>query len=271
VAAGACVHGPHPTLAQLRSLDVAYRAAHAIGRPGCGAVQQTSVCGLASAASQSEAVRATLTQATGRAVLACNTQIEAQTLQALLARVDPVIAVAAPGFDPEALRLAQAAPSLSLVQVPPGDPAPRLESHRIGGGLLVQQARTMHLDHSAWRLGAGVPWAAALLQAAAMAVLVARLNPAGGAAIATAQTLVGAAGGQAHLHDAVRLALEAAGSQTDGAVLAVDTPISTLVCVELAIECGIAGLLAPTGGAADADCAALCEAHGVGLMWTEAA
>jgi len=178
--------------------------------------------------------------------------------------------VVAPGFSADARELLAAKANLRLLQLPASaiDAAGHDHVRSILGGLLVQDLDDQPIDPSTWTVATQRPPSEqerADLQFAWQLVRHVRSN-----AIVVARNgqSLGVGAGQMNRVGSARLALEAAGDQVKGAVLASDGFFPFDDTVRLAASYGISAVIHPGGSMRDADSIKACDELGLAMMLT---
>jgi phosphoribosylaminoimidazolecarboxamide formyltransferase/IMP cyclohydrolase len=269
VAAGTLVHGKELSYNNFLDLDAAYRAVFGPGPHRCSVVKHSNPCGLAEAESQADAFLRALSgdpEAAFGGVLGFNLPLEREAAQAIVESGLFVECIAAPGFDDGARDLLTTRKNLRLLQVPPGDPHPTRVVHAIGGGTLIQEPDLGPLDASTWTIPTNAKVAEwGEVEFALRAVAVLKSNA---VCVTTDRTLRGAGAGLMSRIDACRLALEKAGNDAIGAVLASDGFFPFDDCVRLAAAAGVAVVVQPGGSRRDDEVIAACDELGLAMVFT---
>jgi phosphoribosylaminoimidazolecarboxamide formyltransferase/IMP cyclohydrolase len=178
--------------------------------------------------------------------------------------------VVAPSYSAEARELLAAKSNLRVLELAPAavEAAPRRHIRSLLGGLLVQQADDEPITPEAWQvvsqrrpteqewLDLRFAWQV-VRHVRSNAIVVARHG----------QTL-GIGGGQTNRVGAARIALAAAGSQAQEAVLASDGFFPFDDTVRLAADHGISAVIQPGGSLRDGDSIAACDALGLAMVTT---
>lgn len=279
VALGQQLAGKELSYNNYLDLDLALRAVHGLPEFACAVVKHTNPCGLACAATQplgfERALAGDPLSAFG-SVLGFNRPLAGETAAAILASKTFVECIVAPGFTDEALALLRGRESLRLVAVPPVDPRPALQLHRIGGGLLVQETDPgvfgsgdgTDRDAGTWRLvtrrGLEPGWRDEL-RFALHAACILKSNA---IAVTHGRALLGAGAGHTSRIDAAAQALSKAGAGASGAFLASDAFFPFPDCVERAAQAGIAAIIQPGGSIRDAESIAACDRLGLAMVFT---
>ena len=271
VAHGEQLSGKELSYNNYLDLDAAYRAVQGLSGQACAVVKHTNPCGLALCATQAEAFAAALAgdpiSAFG-SILGFNQPLDAATAQAILTSRLFVECIVAPGFTKEAKELLHSHKNLRLFAAPPGEPAPPLHFHRIGGGLLVEENDAGVGSEPDFRVvtqrGLDAGWLAELK----FAMHVAFLLKSNAIAVTKGQALLGAGAGQMSRVDAASQALSKAGERARGGFLGSDAFFPFSDCVKLAATAGIVAIAQPGGSVRDADSIAEADKHGLAMVFT---
>jgi phosphoribosylaminoimidazolecarboxamide formyltransferase / IMP cyclohydrolase len=270
------LQGPEPTFNDLLDLDAAWRIACDFTGATCCIAKQLNPVGLASNDSLLGAYRGALDTdkvAAYGAVVAVNRVVDEVTADEIV--LSAYEAIAAPGFSEGALRVLDARPSLTLLEVTPAlsldHPEiglPDLDLHRIDGGVLVQTQDRALLDHSqlnvvtrrrptldeltdllfAWR---------AVRHVTSNAVVLARHG-----------ALVGVGAGQASRMTAVEIALHRASDRAAMSALASDAYFPFADAIQLAGERGVTAIIQPGGSSRDEMAIEVADRHHMAMVFT---
>ncbi|MBL8046140.1 MAG: bifunctional phosphoribosylaminoimidazolecarboxamide formyltransferase/IMP cyclohydrolase [Anaerolineales bacterium] len=266
---GMVLQGKELSYNNLLDLDAAWRCAVSYAAPSICIVKHLSPCGVASAEKLVDAYRAAFacdTRSAFGGVIASNRPFDAETAAALEELF--VECIAAPAFSPEARELLAKKKNCRLVEMPTLEIQPRYELRTITGGLLRQDLDMGDPESSEWKVVSKrepTPEEWAALKFAWVACQHVKSN-----AIVLAQgtATVGIGGGQPNRVDCVRLAVERAGQQARGAVLASDAFFPFRDSVELAAQAGITAIAHPGGSVRDAETLAVADAADMALVVT---
>jgi phosphoribosylaminoimidazolecarboxamide formyltransferase/IMP cyclohydrolase len=234
-------------------------------------VKHTNPCGLAEATDQAEAFRRALTgdpEAAFGGILGFNRVVEGPTARAIVDSGLFVECIAAPGFAEEALAMLEGRKNLRLLAVPPGDPSPRRLVHAVGGGTLAQEPDPGP-DPSEWRTVTATPVPethAGELEFAMRAVALLKSNA---ICVTSDRTMRGAGAGLMSRIDACRLALDKAGPEASGAVLASDGFFPFDDCIRLAAAAGVTAVVQPGGSRRDQEVIDACDELGLAMVFTD--
>ena len=201
-------------------------------------------------------------------VIGFNSPVTLATVQAIKASKVFVESIVAPGFADDALAELKKRENLRLFVVPKGDPTPQFHAHRIGGGMLVQQADLPHIDPTTWQVVTKKPLEATWINELEFAMKVAAVLKSNAIAVTAQQTLLGAGAGHMSRIDAAEQAFKKAGDKTRGAFLGSDAFFPFDDTVRMAAKMGIAAIVQPGGSKRDQDSIDACDAAGIAMVFT---
>ena len=258
-------------LATVREFGFGTEGSHPAQQPAAVVVKHTNPCGVAVgdgvAHALTRALDADRVSAFG-GIVAINGEVDAAAARELTGLF--LECVVAPGFSTDARELLAAKANLRLLQLPASaiDAAGHDHVRSILGGLLVQDLDDQPIDPSTWTVPTQRPPSEqerADLQFAWQLVRHVRSN-----AIVVARNgqSLGVGAGQMNRVGSARLALEAAGDQVKGAVLASDGFFPFDDTVRLAASYGISAVIHPGGSMRDADSIKACDELGLAMMLT---
>jgi phosphoribosylaminoimidazolecarboxamide formyltransferase/IMP cyclohydrolase len=246
---GELLQGKPLSYNNLLDLDAAWRATVAFERPTLVIVKHLSPCGIASAASLTEAFPLALAGDPVSAfggVIAANRLFDGATAHAL----DDLFveAIAAPAFSAEALEVLSSRKGCRLLAMEQAI-SDRVEVRSVRGGLLVQERDQG--DWAAWQVVTHrAPTKAEMetLRFAWQSVAHVKSNA---IVLAQGEAVVGVGGGLPSRVDAVRLAVTKAGKRAQGAVMASDAFFPFPDGVEVAAQAGVTAVIQPGGSVRD--------------------
>ncbi len=253
----------------LVDMDAARAMVADFDAPTVAIVKHTNPCGLASAATLTQAFDAALASDPVSAfgsVIAVNRTLELATVEAIGALFVEVIV--APAFAPEALaRLRRKKKRCRVIAAPVQvDVAPRLR--QIQGGLLVQDADVGPLDEAGWQVVTERAPTAQERAALAFGWRVAKHVKSNAIVFAKGEATVGVGAGQMSRVDAVRLAASRAGGRAAGAVMASDAFFPFPDGVERAAAAGVTAVIQPGGSIRDDEVIAAADRLGLAMLTT---
>ena len=262
----------------LLDLDAATRLAGLIEEPTAVVVKHTNPCGATSAPTIAEALATAMAADPASAfgsIVAVNRLFDRTCAEKLLEPGLFVEVIAAPAFEKEAVALLTTRPtwkaSVRLVEVPAGDPwaaTDGMELRSIAGAILAQCPDDRPDDPAAWKVVTRLAVPECIAPALRFAFTVVRRLTSNAIAVCHNSSLIGAGIGQTSRVDAVRIALEKAGSRARGAVLASDAFFPFPDSIELIARAGIAAIIQPGGSKRDAEVIAAADAAGIPMVFT---
>ena len=178
--------------------------------------------------------------------------------------------VVAPAFDPAARERLASKANLRLLELPPEAiaRASRQQLRTVLGGVLVQQLDDEPVEENAWQVVTERQPTPEELNDLVFAWKLVRHVRSNAITVARAGQSLGIGAGQMNRVGSARLALEAAGERSRGAVLASDGFFPFDDTVRLASEHGISAVIQPGGSMRDADSIAACNALGLAMVVT---
>ena len=176
--------------------------------------------------------------------------------------------IVAPAFNADALVELQKRDNLRVFVAPLGASSPTHAGHRIGGGMLVQDADPGLADSSQWQVVTQTPLAAGALAELAFAMQAAALLKSNAIAVTQDRALLGAGAGQMSRVDAAEQAIKKAGEKSRGAYMGSDAFFPFPDCVHLAAQAGIVAIAQPGGSKRDQESIDACNKHGIAMVFT---
>jgi phosphoribosylaminoimidazolecarboxamide formyltransferase/IMP cyclohydrolase len=201
-------------------------------------------------------------------IVAWNRPVDADTARAVGDLFLEVLV--APEVTPEAQAILRAKRNLRVLVCPPPAPDRPLDYRvrRVSGGLLVQDEDRIPTDPAAWRVVTARAPTEAERGELAFAWEVVRAVGSNAIVVSRDRQTVGIGGGQPNRIDPARHALRQAGERARGAVLASDGFFPFDDVVRVAAEAGISAIVQPGGSIRDQDSIAVCDAHGIAMVFT---
>ncbi len=266
----------------LLDLDAALALALEFDQPAFVVVKHNVPCGTAVAETTEAAFRAALAADPVSAfggILATNGRLDVATAQAIAASETFVEAVVAPEVEPdalEALAKAKGGKNCRVLELG-GRPAPstRLGVRMVHGGFLVQDIDDRGIPGSEPKhdvatgrapsddelRGLDFAWRVCKHVKSNAIVLASPLRDGGWVS-------AGVGGGQTSRVDAVKIAVERAGEQAKGAVLASDAFFPFADGLQVALDAGVTAAIQPGGSVRDAEVVTAADAAGAAMVFT---
>jgi phosphoribosylaminoimidazolecarboxamide formyltransferase/IMP cyclohydrolase len=284
LAQGRQLHGKEMSYNNYVDADAAWRAAWDHGdRPTVAIIKHANPCGIAVGADD-EPIAAVHARAHAcdpvsayGGIIATNRPVTrelAETVKDIFTEV-----VVAPAFEEGALELLTTKKNLRLLEVAPPSRG-GIETRPISGGLLMQERDVIDAsgedkdghptgdDPTRWRLVAGTPAEAAVLDDLAFAWRAVRATKSNAILLAAGGASVGVGMGQVNRVDSCRLAVSRAGERAAGSVAASDAFFPFADGPQILIEAGIRAIVAPGGSIRDDETIEACEKAGVTVYFT---
>ena len=248
--------------------EAAWRLVNRLDGPACVIVKHANPCGVAVAATAAEAYRlanACDPVSAFGGIVAVNRQVDAD-LAASLAPVFTEVVIA-PSFSEEALEILTAKKNLRVLSAPvPTGSA--LDVRSVDGGLLVQHADTINLDHSAWRVVTDVAPTGAQWDDLAFAWVVCAAVSSNAIVFAKDLQAFGIGAGQQNRLDSARIAAERSDGRASGGVCASDAFFPFRDGMDTAAAAGIRAVIQPGGSVRDDEVIATANEHGIAMVFT---
>ena len=270
IAAAEHLHGKELSYNNLMDLQSAWELVREWAEPVVAIIKHTNPCGVATAADLATAfLRARDTDPVSAygGIIGLNRPLDAATAREIATTF--VEAIAAPGYDEEALVLLRTKKALRLLAVPTQEPgSTSLELRRVSGGVLVQEPDGVDLDPAALRVVTRRAPADSEMRALRFAWRVAKHVKSNAIVLATEDATVGIGAGQMSRVDSVRLACQKARRPTQSTVLASDAFFPFRDGVDAAAEAGVTAVIQPGGSVRDAEVIAAADAHNLAMVFT---
>lgn len=267
------LHGKELSFNNLLDLDAALQITSAFNRPCAALVKHMNPCGIACAASLTEAYRRAFscdpTSAFG-GIVGFNRRVDRKTARAL-AGSGFLECLVAPHFEEETLKLLTVKKNLRIIEAGDfGKSSSRrcLEIKQISGGLLVQDPDEIQRPPSRWRLATGEKPTLSQWRDLTFAWTVSKFVRSNAIVIAKGERTVGIGAGQTSRVDSVRLALKKAGRRAQGAVLASDGFFPKPDGPQLAVKAGIRAIVQPGGSIQDPEVIRVAEKARIPMLLT---
>ena len=241
--------------------------------PTCVIVKHANPCGVACAADTLQAYeRAWRTdqESAFGGIIAFNTRLDAATARAIVER-QFVEVIIAPEVSPEAVEVCAAKKNVRLLECGrwPAEAAPRLDTKRVNGGLLVQQA-DLALHGALQVVSRRAPTATEMADLL-FAWRVAKFVKSNAIVYARDGATVGVGAGQMSRVNSARIAAikaEHAGLEVTGSVMASDAFFPFRDGIDNAAAAGVRAVIHPGGSMRDAEVIAAADEHGMAMVLT---
>jgi phosphoribosylaminoimidazolecarboxamide formyltransferase/IMP cyclohydrolase len=240
-------------------------------QPAAVVVKHTNPCGVATGTSCANALERALAADRVSAfggIVALNAPVDGAAAEQLTSLF--LECVVAPAFDAAARERLGGRANLRLLELAPAAiaRASNQQLRTVLGGVLAQQLDDQPVDESAWQVVSERQPSAEEFNDLRFAWKLVRHIRSNAIAVARSGQSLGIGAGQMNRVGSARLALEAAGQQAQGAVLASDGFFPFDDTVKLAARHGISAVIQPGGSVRDADSIAACNALGLAMVVT---
>jgi phosphoribosylaminoimidazolecarboxamide formyltransferase/IMP cyclohydrolase len=291
------LHGKELSYNNLLDLDSAWTCVRLLDEPAAVVVKHNNPCGAAMHENLSVAMRRALdgdpVSAFG-SVIAMNRTVDAPTAEVLSEPDRFVEAIAAPHFDPDAIRILTSKPkwkaNVRLMQVEGSvgwaersearsEQSPRvgladsahptlLQYRQIDGGFLVQAPDTAGDPQNEWQVVTQQQPTAEQFTELGFGWAMVRHVRSNAITLSKNRALVGVGAGQMSRVDSVEIAIRKAGDRARGSVLASDAFFPFGDSVGLAAQAGVTAIIQPGGSKRDDEVIAACNEHGLAMVFT---
>jgi phosphoribosylaminoimidazolecarboxamide formyltransferase/IMP cyclohydrolase len=215
-------------------------------------------------------------------IIACNRRIDAETAELIIAPKSYYECIIAPGFSEEALELFRTrkiwGENVRLMEIDPPPPhaslaasvsgAGAFDFKRIVGGLLVQERDLHETTTDSLKVVTERTPTPEELADLLFAWKVVRHVKSNAIVLAKDRQLIGQGGGQTNRAQASELAVAMAGYRAEGAVCASDAYFPMPDGPEALAKSGVKAIIQPGGSKGDPDTIAVCNQHGVAMVFT---
>jgi phosphoribosylaminoimidazolecarboxamide formyltransferase/IMP cyclohydrolase len=252
----------------LVDLDAAWRLVAEFQQPAAAIIKHNNPCGCAEQHSLHEAYLRALAcdpVSTYGGVIAFNRPLDAATAEELAKLF--VECVAAPGYDPAALKHLAAKKNLRLMEMPATRDDSALELKRISGGVLVQDPDVRQLATSDLRVVSKRAPSDEEVRAMLFAWKVCKHVKSNAIVFARPGQAVGIGAGQMSRVDSVKIAVMKAQQALAGTVVASDAFFPFPDGVEEAARAGATAVIEPGGSVRDAEVIAAADRAGMAMVF----
>lgn len=238
-------------------------------RPACAILKHTNPCGAAMgetiAAAYQKAFAADSVSAFG-GIVALNRAIDAATATELTKTF--LECVVAPGYDAEAREILAAKSKVRVLILPDLKMGPTHTVKAIAGGFLAQTSDDRVAHPADWHRATTAQPTAAQLEELVFAWKICKHVKSNAIVVTRDQATIGVGAGQMNRVGSVKIALEQAGDQASGAVLASDGFFPFDDSVRAAAAAGISAIVQPGGSLRDQDSINAANELGIVMVLT---
>lgn len=241
------------------------------GETAFAILKHTNACGCATASTVKEAYLKAFEADTLSAfggVLVCNAPVDRESAEEMNSLFFEILV--APSFTQEALAILKSKKNRILLQQKTGLKGKKMFKSLLNG--VIEQDRDLHVDSpSDLKVVTQRNPEDAEIAALLFAAKVAKHTKSNTIVLAKDGQLIASGVGQTSRVDALKQAIEKAGSfglSLDGAVMASDAFFPFPDCVEIANEAGIKAVIQPGGSIKDQDSIDYCDAHDMAMVFS---
>lgn len=270
IAAAVQLHGKALSYNNIRDADAALQIVREFDRPAVAAVKHMNPCGIG--------IGETIEEAYAKAyeadpvsifggIIAVNRPIDAATA-AEMAKLFLEIIIA-PAFTPEALAILTKKKNIRLltVNMAEADKDDRVLTS-VSGGLLIQDADRLGLDDARLSYPTKRRPTAEEMRSLALAWKAVKHVKSNAIVLVKGGRTVGVGAGQMNRVGAARIAIQQAGAEAKGAVMASDAFFPMPDTVEEAAKAGVTAIIQPGGSIRDQDAIDKAEEYGIAMVFT---
>lgn len=270
IAAAVQLHGKALSYNNIRDADAALHIVREFDRPAVAAVKHMNPCGIG--------IGETIEEAYAKAyeadpvsifggIIAANRPIDAATA-AEMAKLFLEIIIA-PAFTPEALAILTKKKNIRLltVNMAEADKDDRVLTS-VSGGLLIQDADRLGLDDARLSYPTKRRPTAEEMRSLALAWKAVKHVKSNAIVLVKGGRTVGVGAGQMNRVGAARIAIQQAGAEAKGAVMASDAFFPMPDTVEEAAKAGVTAIIQPGGSIRDQDAIDKAEEYGIAMVFT---
>ncbi|GAW92164.1 bifunctional phosphoribosylaminoimidazolecarboxamide formyltransferase/IMP cyclohydrolase [Calderihabitans maritimus] len=273
---GACVstarqlQGKELSFNNIADINAAFELVREFNRPAAVVIKHTNPCGVAVADNLADAYcrafNADPVSAFG-GIVGFNRQVDAATAREMVKTF--LEAVIAPGYTDEALEILGEKESLRVLAT--GDMSPTNQDYevkKVNGGFLVQELDRGKVTENDLKVVTEKKPTREQVEDLLFAWKVVKHVKSNAIVVAKGGVTLGVGAGQMNRVGAARIALEQAGDQVRGAVLASDAFFPFADTVEQAARAGITAIIQPGGSLRDEESIRAANKHGIAMVFT---
>ena len=258
-------------LATVREFGYSDTSSNSAKEKAAVVVKHTNPCGVAIGPSASSALKRALDADRISAfggIVALNSAVDAITAHEISTLF--LECVVAPHYDEKAKEILKGKKNLRLIELNPSLIESINQEHirSINGGLLIQEQDDKQIDPNSWELVTTKNPSNKELKDLIFAWKIVRHIRSNAISVASNGQSLGIGAGQMNRVGSAKLALEASGSRSNGAVLASDGFFPFDDTVKLANQFGIKAIIQPGGSIKDQDSIEACNKLNISMMFT---
>ena len=250
--------------------EAAWQCVQEFVEPACVIIKHNNPCGTAvsdhPAAAYAKAYDCDPVSAFG-SVIAFNRPVCIRCAEAMKSNFIELLL--APRFEPEALELLKSKKDLRIIEMDkPAVEAGGFDLRRIHGGILVQDYDTDPYDRDSWKVVTTTSPTEEQWQDLLFAWRVCKHVKSNAIVLARDGATVGVGAGQMSRVDSAMIAVKKAGDRAPGCVVASDAFFPFPDALEKVAGAGARAVAQPGGSIRDGEAIAVCERHGIAMVFT---
>ena len=266
------LNGKELSYNNINDANAAYEAALQFTEPVCVAVKHMNPCGVAEANTIEEAYKKAYAAdpvSIFGGIVALNRKVEKELAEELNKTFLEI--VIAPSFSEEALEVFSKKPNLRVLKLDfiLNFEEPRKMITSVMGGILVQDIDEDHIDYQDLEIPTIKKPSKEEEDCAKFAQTVVKFVKSNAIVVAKDNVTVGIGPGQTNRVGAAKIALENAGENAKGAVLASDAFFPMTDTIELAAKYGITTIIQPGGSIKDKEVIEACDRLQIAMIMTD--
>lgn len=263
------LHGKELSYNNIVDLQSAWGLVQEFKAPASVIIKHTNPCGAAEGGSLKEAYTRALEADPVSAyggIVAFNQPVDKETA----ARLSEIFleVIAAPDFEPEALKLLKEKKNVRLMQITEGLREQEYEIKTVKGGFLVQEVDQDTFDLLNAQVVSEKTPSSEDWEELNFAWRVVKHVKSNAIVISRNRQTLGVGAGQMNRVGSVRIALEQAGDKVKGAYLASDAFFPFRDSIDEAARAGIRAIIQPGGSVRDEECIKAADEHGLIMIFT---
>lgn len=266
------LHGKELSFNNINDANGALELLKEFDEPTVVAVKHTNPCGVASAPTIFEAyIKAYECDPVSifGGIVAANSEIDIKTAEEINKIFVEI--VIAPSYSKDALEVLMAKKNIRILQlsdISKKYPPEMLDFKKVGGGLLVQEINNALLNSDEMKVVTKSQPSGEQMEELMFALKVVKHTKSNAIVIVKGKRTIGIGPGQVNRIWATQNAVERAGENVKGAVLASDAFFPFADNVEEAAKAGITAIIQPGGSIKDQESIDACDKHGIAMIFT---
>ncbi|TVP84447.1 MAG: bifunctional phosphoribosylaminoimidazolecarboxamide formyltransferase/IMP cyclohydrolase PurH [Alkalicoccus sp.] len=264
------LHGKELSYNNINDADAAIAVIRDFQEPAAAAIKHMNPCGVGTGSDTAQAFEKAYAGdpvSIFGGIVACNREVDAESA-AMMKEIFLEIIIA-PSFTEEALKILTEKKNLRLLQVD-------LDAHYAGehrvttvsGGALIQETDTLSYEDVEVTIPTDRKPSDRELEQIQMAWKVVKHVKSNAIVLAKEDRTIGIGAGQMNRVGAAKIAVEQAGSEAEGSVMASDAFFPMADTVEVAAEAGVRAIIQPGGSKRDQESIDKANEYGIAMVFT---